>query len=359
MKRRAFLAAATAGPVSLAAPRLARAKAQHSWKLVTSVPRGLPGPGVSAQRWADRITEISGGDISVQVFGVGELVSPFGTQEAVEAGTAEVYHGSGSWFAGRDIAHSFFTAAPFGLTYDEMHAWMYYGGGQALLDEFTHPRGLQVFIGGGTGIQTAGWFKNPVNSVADLKGLNMRAAGLYGEVLRKLGVNPTSIPVTDLFASLQAGTLDAAEGVGPASDLAFGLHNVAKYMYAPSSVEIYGGIEFGIGMAAWEALTDAQRMMVRTVTEAEADLATADNLHSQLQAYDKLLAMPDVITGTFPEDVWDALGTASAEVIEEVKATSDFHRRFTEAYYGYAEQLTRYKKSYDADFLVKRQAFFG
>ncbi|WP_175483170.1 TRAP transporter substrate-binding protein [Salinihabitans flavidus] len=338
---------------------MARAQAQHNWKLVTSVPRGLPGPGVSALRWAERITQMSGGEIRVQVFGAGELVAPFGTQEAVESGTAEAYHGSGSWFSGRDIAHSFFTAAPFGLTFDEMHAWMYYGGGQELLNEFTNDRNLQIFIGGGSGVQTAGWFKNEVKSLDDLKGVNFRAAGLYGEVLRKVGVNPVSIPPGEIFAALQSGTLDGAEWVGPANDLAFGFENVAGYMYAPSPVEIYGGIEFGINLDAWQALTDAQRTMVEAVSEAEANRSSADTFHANLQAYEKLNAAPDLVIDTFPDDVWQALKDASREVIDEVKDTSDFHRRFVEAYYAYARKSTEYKRYYDTPFLVERESFFS
>ncbi|WP_121067266.1 TRAP transporter substrate-binding protein [Chachezhania antarctica] len=359
MKRRAFITAAATAPAALAAPSIVSAQAQHNWKLVTSLPRGLPGPGVSAQRWADRVTAITEGAIKVDVFGAGELVAPFATQEAVESGTAEVYHGSGSWFSGRDTAHAFFTAAPFGLTFDEMHAWMYYGGGQELLDEFTAPRNLKVFIGGGSGVQTAGWFKKPINSLSDLQGLNFRAAGLYGEVLRKLGVNPTSIPPGDIFASLQAGTLDGAEWVGPSNDLAFGLPNVAGYMYAPSPVEIYGGIEFGIGLDAWNALTDGQRVMVEAVTEAEANRSSGDTLHAHLQAYEKLRAMPDLTIGTFPDDVWEAIITASREVIDEVKQTSDFHGRFVTAYYDYVRQATEYKRYYDTAFLIERQKFFS
>ncbi len=359
MKRRAFITTAAAAPAALAAPRIARAQAQHNWKLVTSVPRGLPGPGISALRWGERITEITEGAISVQVFGAGELVAPFATQESVESGTAEAYHGSGSWFSGRDIAHAFFTAAPFGLTFDEMHAWMYYGGGQELLDEFTNSRNLKIFIGGGSGVQTAGWFKNEITSLDDLQGLNFRAAGLYGEVLRKVGVNPVSIPPGEIFAALQSGALDGAEWVGPANDLAFGFENVAGFMYAPSPAEIYGGIEFGINLDAWNALTDAQRTLVEAVTEAEANRSSADTFHSNLLAYEKLRAAPDLKIDTFPDEVWSALVAASRDVIEEVKERSDFHRRFVEAYYDYVGKASEYKRYYDTAFLTERQDFLG
>jgi TRAP-type mannitol/chloroaromatic compound transport system substrate-binding protein len=359
LKRRQILAGAAAAPLALGAPAIARAQAQHNWKLVTSVPKGLPGPGVSAQRWADRITEMSGGEIAVTVYGVGELVPPFGTQEAVESGTAEAYHGSGSWFAGRDIAHAFFTGVPFGLTFDEMHAWMYYGGGQELLNEFTNPRGLQIFIGGGSGMQTFGWFKREITSVEDLRGLNFRAAGLGGQVLSRLGMNAVSIPPADIFAALQSGTLDGAEWVGPANDLAFGFQNVAKYMYTPTFVDIYGGIEFGVNMAAWEALTDAQRTIVETVSEAEANRSSADTFHANLEAFEKFKQDDSLTIGELPEDVWDALRAASREVMNEVAESSDFHGRLADAYYDYAAKCSTYKANYDSSFTQKRQPYFS
>lgn len=359
MKRRALLGGAAAAPLVLGAPLVARAQAQHNWKLVTSVPKGLPGLGVSAQRWADRITAMSGGAINIQLFGVGELVPPFGTQEAVESGTAEAYHGSGSWFSGRDIANAFFTAAPFGLTFDEMHAWMYYGGGQELLNEFTHPRNLQVFIGGGSGVQSAGWFKKEIKSLDDLQGLNFRSAGLQAEVLRKLGMNPTAVPPSEIFAALQSGTLDGAEWVGPANDLAFGFQNIAKYMYAPTFSDVYGGIEFGINRGAWEALTDEQRMIVEVASEAEANRSSADTFHSNLLAYEKLRGMEGLTIASFPPDVWEALRKASREVINTVAETSEFHGRFVEAYYAYVEKSTNYKHYYDTAFLERREAYFS
>ena len=120
MDRRKFLIAGTVAPAAIGTPMIARAQAKHNWKLVTSLPKNLPGPGESALRWAERITSASDGELTVTVYGGGELVPAFGTQEAVENGVAEAYHGSGSWFTGRHPAHAFFTSAPFGLLQDEM-----------------------------------------------------------------------------------------------------------------------------------------------------------------------------------------------------------------------------------------------
>jgi len=225
---------------------------------------------------------MSGGELKVTVYAGGELVPPFGTQQAVENGTAQAYHGSGSWFAGRDISHAFFFSGPFGLLFDEMHAWMYYGGGQELLDEFTNPRGLQIFIGGGSGVQTFGWFKKPINSLGDLKGLNFRVTGFGASVLNKIGMNAVSTPPGEIFPALQSGALDGAEWVGPAFDQAFGLQKIMSHMYTPSFGDVYGGIEYGINLEAWNALSEDLQTIVVTATEAEANRSSADALNMNL-----------------------------------------------------------------------------
>lgn len=360
MDRRKFIATgALAAPAALATPMVAKAQAKHEWKLVTSLPKNLPGPGVSSLRWADRITRISGGELTVTVFGGGELVPAFGTQEAVENGTVQAYHGSGSWFSGRHLAHAFFTSAPFGATPDEMHAWMYYGGGQELLDEFTNPRGLQIFIGGGSSIQTAGWFKKPINSLADLQGLNFRITGFGAKVMSAIGMNAVSIPPSEIFPALQSGALDGAEWVGPNSDLAFGFQKIMTHMYTPSTADIYGGIEYGINKAAWDELSDDLKELVRLASEGEALLSTADNLHSNIVALDKLRGVEGLSIEPLPADVLDAMAAASKTVMAQAAAADPFIDRLSTSFYDYVGKASAYKELYDDPFNIARKAFFA
>jgi TRAP-type mannitol/chloroaromatic compound transport system substrate-binding protein len=343
----------------MASTAIVRAEDKHEWKMVTSFPKNLPGPGVSSLRWADRISRMSGGKLTISVFGGGELVPAFGTQEAVENGTAQVYHGSGSWFSGRHLAHAFFTSAPFGMTPDEMHAWMFYGGGQELLNEFTNPRGLQIFLGGGSSIQTAGWFKKPINSLDDLKGLNFRITGFGAKVMKKIGMNAASVPPGEIFPALQSGALDGAEWVGPNSDLAFGFQKIMPYMYTPSFADIYSGIEFGINLKAWNALSDDLKTIVETASEAESNRATADMLHSNMVALDKLRQVDDLTIGTLPDDVMAAAGKAAREVMDEVASEDEFMGRITKSFYDYAADNSAYKQLHDTPFSIARAAFFA
>src|SRR3712207_8355107 len=87
---------------------------------------------------------------------------------------------------------------------------------------------------GTTGPQAGGWFRKEIRSLDDLKGLRMRAGGLGGEVLKRIGVNAVLTPPGEIAAALQSGGLDAAEWNGPWNDREAGLHKMAKYYYMRS-----------------------------------------------------------------------------------------------------------------------------
>jgi TRAP-type mannitol/chloroaromatic compound transport system substrate-binding protein len=219
---------------ALAAPHVARAQETHNWSMAMTWPTGAPGVGVNAERCARMIETMSGGRISITLYGAGELVPPFEVFDAVAEGTAQLGHGAPYFWQGKDRVFHFFTGVPFGFTAAEHSGWLYFGGGQELWDRAYEPFGVRAFYAGSSGPQAGGWFAHPIESLDDLQGLNMRIAGLGGEVMRRLGVNVVLLPPGEIYGALQAGTIDAAEWIGPWNDLAFGLYRIAKYYYMPA-----------------------------------------------------------------------------------------------------------------------------
>src|SRR5690606_25638613 len=127
----------------------------------------------------------------------------------------------------------YFFGAPYGMSYSEHIAWLRYGGGQALWDELSAQFGLKSYAIGNIGTPPFGWFKKPLNSLEDFRGVKMRLPGLGAEMIRRLGAVPTLMAPGDVFPALQAGTLDATDFTGPANDMALGFHQVCKYYYWP------------------------------------------------------------------------------------------------------------------------------
>ncbi len=150
------------------------------------------------------------------------------------------------------------------MTNLELNGWLYYGGGLELWRELYAPFNLVPFPTGNTGVQMGGWFNKEINTVDDLKGLKMRIPGLGGEVLRRAGGTPVTLPGSEIFTALQTGAIDATEWVGPYNDASFGLHKAARYYYYPGWQEPGPGLEIIINRQAWDALpADLQEIVDR------------------------------------------------------------------------------------------------
>ncbi|WP_422023190.1 TRAP transporter substrate-binding protein [Roseibium sp.] len=331
MKRRDFLkAGAVAAPATmLAAPAIAQGKIE--WKMPTSFPAKAPGVGTNATTFAARVNAMSDGQLTLKVFSGGELVPPFGVEDAVEQGTAEIGHSTPYYAASKNSALHFFSAVPFGMTAVETTAWLQYGGGQQLWDEIYAERGLKPFYSGSSGVQAAGWFKNPVNSLEDLAGLNMRIAGLGGEAMRKIGVNAVLLPPPEIFPSFQSGAIDAAEWVGPLLDQAFGLQKVAKYCYVPAFHEPSAALEIVVNKDAFDSLPAHLQAVIENAAAAASVETTAQfDYYNALSL--KSLQENGVTFGAFPDDVIAALKTAVAEVMAE---NAEANPRFAEVQKSY------------------------
>lgn len=275
------LAAAAGGAATtsslLAAPAIAQGR--RELKLVTTWPRDLPGLGTGAQRFADRITQGSGGRLRVKLFASGELVPAFDAFDAVSSGVADMYHGAESYWADKSPTFSFFSSVPLGLAANEMKAWVHHGGGQALWDQLSAQFNIKPFLCGNTGVQMAGWFNREINALDDLKNLRMRITHLGGETYRRLGAKPVSLPADEILRSLKEGSLDATEWNGPWNDFALGLQNVARYYYYPGIHEPGTAQSLGINLQLWNELGADDRSLISSAAIAENDV-----IHAEFQA---------------------------------------------------------------------------
>jgi TRAP-type mannitol/chloroaromatic compound transport system substrate-binding protein len=329
--RRTFIGTAAAGV--LAAPALARADTLK-WKMVTSWPKRLPGPGMSAERVADRIRTLSGGRIDITVYAAGEVVPAFGVLEAVGNGVADIGHTAAFYWQGKMPAAAFFTTVPFGLTPSEHVAWIDAGGGQALWDELYAPFGVKPFMGGNTGVCMGGWFRREMKTLTDLRGVKVRSLGLGGEVYRRLGATPQTTPPAEILSSLQSGVLDAAEFVGPGTDIALGLYRVAPFYYYPGFNKPNGTGECIVSLARWTALSDELKAIVQHACAAEADFALAEMERLNALALNALTSEHNVKLAAFPNDLVEAARKEANDVLGELAArdaiTAKIHKSYAD-----------------------------
>jgi len=316
-RRSALGFTAAAAATGLAAPAVAATQPSVSWKMVTSWPKNLPGPGVTAQRICDRIKAMSGSRFTVDLHAAGELVPALGVFDAVSSGTAQMGHSASFFWQGKMPSSVFFTAIPFGLLPLEHITWIEQGGGQALWDELYAPFGVKPVMGGNTGVQMGGWYKRDINSLDDLKGLKIRMPGLGGEVMRRLGATPVSLPPGELFTALQSGVIDATEFLGPWSDRAMGFHKVTKRYYAPGFHEPNGTGEALFNREAMDALPEDLRAIALEACRSENAAALAESEWQNAGNLARLQEEDGVEIRLYPDDVMAELRTTAKAVLEE------------------------------------------
>ncbi len=328
---------------AISAPAVARAASQR-WRMVTSWPKRLPGPGMSAERVAERIGQLSGGRLQVTVFAAGEVVPAFEVLDAVGANVAEMGHTAAFFWQGKQPAAAFFTTVPFGLTPLEHMAWVDAAGGQALWDELYRPFGVKPFMGGNTGVSMGGWFRREINTPDDVRGLKLRMLGLGGEVFRRLGATPQTTPPGEILTSLQSGVIDGAEFVGPGSDIALGLYRVAPFYYGPGFNKPNGTGECLIGLRAWTALDAELKAIVAHACAAEAAFALAEMERLNVEALAALTDRHGVQIRSFPSEIVAAARRHAGEVLNEVAQRSDIARKVSESYNGFRARVSAWSR---------------
>ena len=363
MKRREFVGglAATAGVAACAqqsgdCETDAGVQGQSfKWSCVTSWPPKFPGLGIAVNNLAERIDRASAGRLKIKVYGAGELVPAFEAFDSVSRGVVEMGHDASYYHKGKVDAAQFFTAIPFGLNYLELNGWLYYGGGLELWRELYEPFNLVPFPCGNTGVQMGGWFNKPINSIEDLKGLKMRIPGLGGEVLRRAGGTPVTLPGGEIFTALQTGAIDATEWVGAYNDVSFGLHKAAKYYYYPGWQEPGPGLECIVNQDAWNSLPADLQAIVEISCQAITTDMTAEYVNGNARALQQLLADPDIHILPFPDDVLQLLKSLTQEVVADMVAADPAAAKISKAYYEYLARAEANSRVTEYAFLRTRK----
>ncbi len=352
MKRRTFLASgAGIGAATLAAPAIAQGRIE--WNMPSAFPKAAPGVGTNVTRYAELVEKMSDGRMVLTVYGAGELVPPFTVEDAVQQGNVPIGHNTPYYAASRSAALHWYTGVPFGMTVWEHRAWLQWGGGQEIWEDIYAERNLLPIYSGNSGIQAGGWFKERVESLDDLQGLNMRIAGLGGEMMRKLGVNAVLMPAGEIFQALQSGALDAAEWVGPMLDQAFGLQRITNYCYTPAFAEPSAALAVVFNKDAWDELSEDLQAICRAAAAQCVYETTAQFDYFNVTAMDQL-AEAGVEFLAFPEEVVDGMRDAWNEVKEEQRAASEDVARVLESIEPFMEKANAYNEAFLKRYLPAR-----
>ena len=326
----------------------------YNWRLVTSWPKNYPGLGMAPERIADLVEEMSDGQMTITVYGAEEQVPAFGVFDAVSSGSHQMGHSGGYFWKGKVPAAQFFTSVPFGLTADEINAWVNRGGGLELWREIYEPFNIYPIPAGNTGTQMFGWFNKEINSLEDVKGLKMRIPGIGGEVLKEAGGIPVTLPGGELFTALQTGVIDATEWVGPYNDLTFGFHQAAKYYYYPGWHEPGPMLELIINLDEWNSLPKHLQVIIETATKAVNQDMLDEYLAKNNQALTELVEVHGVELRRLPDDVIEEFRMISDQILEELAQEDETIAKVYNSYKSFKEDVSEYHKISEDAFIEAR-----
>lgn len=355
MRRRDVLAGAglaAGASLSLAAPAIAQ-DIRHL-TMITDWPEG-PGLLPSARRLARTIADASHGRIRIEVSPSGAVVRPFETFDAVQSGIADMFHSHIGYFERKSPAFLFYSGVPFGLTVNELFAWVRFGGGQELWDTLSDEFNIKPLLCCSTGPQMGGWFVNEITSIEALKGLRYRMAGPGSDVFRRLGAAVVLLSAADIVPSLRSGAIDACEWVGPWLDTTMGLDKVAGYYYYPGWHEPGGALTLGINKGVWESLDTGDRLLIEAAAAGEYAVSLAEFNTNNAVALRRLQAEGTVKFRKFDDAMLKSFAKISRDVVAEAASADNLAGRIYKSYLEFRIMIGEWSEISDGAYLGVRK----
>lgn len=286
------------------------------WRLPLSFQTTMPVLGDNPIYVTEALRTASNGAVDIQPFEPGEVVPAFGITEAVRDGKVEAGYTWLGYDQGRIPAAALLGAVPFGMEPWEFAAWWFDAGGRELGEALYAKHNTHIILCGLTGPETAGWFRKPVHSLADVRGLKIRFAGIGGKVIEQAGASVTMLPGGEIFQALEKGAIDATEYALPIVDQALGFNRVATYNYYPGWHQPATASHMLINMAVWQRTAPADQVLIETTCTAGVlrNLARSEALQGAVIA-----GFPEVGVSaeTLPEDLLRELQRITERVLEE------------------------------------------
>ena len=313
------------------------------WKLPIAFGTQLPALGDNALYLAERVAATTGGALVLEVFEPGAVVPPFNIVEAVKEGKISAGYTWLGYDQGTIPASVLFGAVPFGMEPWEYSAWWYYGGGRALGEEVYGELGIHPILCGLIGPESAGWFRNPIDDLEDIRGLKIRFAGLGGMVMQELGASVTILPGGEIFQALEKGAIDASEFSMPAIDERLGFDRVVSFNYFPGWHQPFTAFHLVVNRVRWEALASSQQAALETSCTAAVlnSLAKGEALQGGALAR---FAEKGVKMQSLPESVLRQLERTTNAVLERQSANSASFAKVLSSQRAFSARYAHWKR---------------
>jgi TRAP-type mannitol/chloroaromatic compound transport system substrate-binding protein len=361
--RRKFLKGATAaaaGATALGFPMIAKSqspiviKMQGSWGSADIF-------NEMAQDYVKRVNEMSGGRLRIDYLLAGAVVKPFEVMDAVSRGVLDGGHTVPVYWYGKSKVASLFGSGPInGCDAQQTLAWIYKGGGLQLYQELLGKLGLNAvgFFAFPMPTQPLGWFKKPVKSAQDMKGLKYRTVGLAADLMQQMGLRVTQLPGGEIIPAMEKGVIEAFEYNNPTSDSRFGAQDTSKNYMMGSFHQAMEFFEIIFNKKKWESIPKDLQAILQYGVEAasSANFWTAmDNYSKDLQ---ELTGKHKVSVTRTPRSIFQEQLKAWDVVNAKLQSEDPFFKKVVESQLAWAKRVAYYMFVNEADYKLGYEHVF-
>jgi len=298
--------------------------------------------------WAHKVDEMAGGRLKIDLLVAGAVVPAFELIEAVSRGTLDGGHGVGAYWFGRNRASSLFGTGPsFGLDAEGMLAWIHYGGGQELYNEFLRDilkMNVVSFFHGPMPTQPLGWFKKEVKKPEDLKDVRFRTVGLSASNYMELGAAVKILPGGEIIPAMERGVLDAAEFNNMSSDKLLGFPDVRKICMLHSYHQPCEYFEVMFNKTKYESLPKDLQKILRYACMAQSSDMTWKFYKRNTEDMIEMETKRGVKFVTTPKSVLAAQLKAWDRIIEKESKDNPFFAKVIKSQREFAENAVRWRQ---------------
>ncbi|GMQ76722.1 MAG: TRAP transporter substrate-binding protein [Gammaproteobacteria bacterium] len=332
-------AVGVAAAMSVAAISTVQAQARIKWKMQSAFGSQLSHLGTSGVRFTKNISRMTGGKFQIKFFEPGALVPALECFKAASKGSVDSCWTTPGYHTG-DLGAgiSFFTTVPFGPQFGEFMAWKRFGGGNEIRNEIYAEHGLIAFDSFAIGPETSGWFKKPVNSLDDLKGMKMRFFGLGAKVMQKMGVSTQLLAGADIYPALEKGVIDATEFSMPTIDLDLGFYQIAKNNYYPGWHQQVSVSELLMNKAKFDALPDEYQAILEIALGESVTNTYAETEAKNPQAMNEMKAKYGVTNRRWTDAQLAKFEEAWFEVVKEESARDPLFKKIADSFYSFRDE---------------------
>ncbi len=314
--------------------------------------------------FAEKVEKLTEGKLKIECLPAGAIVPALEVMDAASKGVIDGAYSAPAYWAGKNKAAALFGAAPggpFGMDFWDYHGWLWEGGGMELWRELYQDvlkRNVVPFNMTMIAPQIFGWFKNPIKSLADVKGRKCRMGGLTGDVYMEIGMRSVMLPTGEILPSAERGIIECAELSGFAEDMKIGIHQVFKYVYSPGVHEPNCTLELFFNKGVWEKLTPQQQEVIKTVTTDVAFRANAKAIKDNALALKEAVEKHGVHSETIPDEILAKILEVWDKMVKEESAKNPIFKKIIDSQRAYAQLVVPVHRQYYTDYSFMANHYF-